>query len=90
MTLYASDSDSAGHSACTSSDCSGSWPALTVDAGAAPTAGAGVTGTLSTFDRGGGVMQVQYNDKPLYNFIGDSAPGDTTGTSITGWHVAKP
>jgi predicted lipoprotein with Yx(FWY)xxD motif len=91
MTLYTFDLDSPGQSACTSADCSGAWPALTVSGGASPTAGDGVTGTLTTFDRGNGIMQVQYNDKPLYGFIGDSAPGDTTGDGVNGkWHLAKP
>jgi predicted lipoprotein with Yx(FWY)xxD motif len=91
MTLYVFDNDSPGQSACTSADCSGAWPALTVAGGAAPTAGDGVTGTLTTFDRGAGVMQVQYNDKPLYYFVGDSAPGDTSGDGVNGkWHLATP
>ncbi|MEO8625116.1 MAG: hypothetical protein ABI452_00300, partial [Candidatus Limnocylindrales bacterium] len=91
MTLYVFDHDSANISACTSSDCAGAWPALTVDAGASPSAGDGATGTLTTFDRGGGIMQVQYNDRPLYYFIGDAAPGDTSGDGTNGvWHLATP
>jgi predicted lipoprotein with Yx(FWY)xxD motif len=90
MTLYAFDSDSPDHSACTNPDCTGAWPALAVAAGTSPTAGNGVTGTVTTFDRGNGIMQVEYNGKPLYNFIGDSAPGDTNGTSVHGWHLATP
>lgn len=90
MTLYVFDSDSPNHSACTNPGCSGAWPALTPSGGAPPTAADGVTGTLTTFDRGDGIMQVQYNDSPLYNFVGDSAPDDTTGTSVSGWHLAAP
>ncbi len=90
MTLYTFDSDSRDQSACTNPDCSGAWPALTVAGGTTPTAGDGVTGTLTTFDRGNGIMQVEYNGKPLYNFVGDSAPGDTSGTTVQGWHLATP
>ncbi|MEP7360900.1 MAG: hypothetical protein ABI744_04905 [Chloroflexota bacterium] len=90
MTLYYRDSDSPDHSSCMNADCSGAWPALSVTGGGSPTAGEGVTGTLTTFDRGNGIMQVQYNGMPLYSFVGDSAPGDTTGTSVSGWHLAAP
>jgi predicted lipoprotein with Yx(FWY)xxD motif len=91
MTLYTFDNDSPDHSACTNPDCSGAWPALTAADSATPTSGDGVSGTLATFDRGNGIMQVEYNGKPLYYFIGDSAPGDTSGDGVNGvWHLAKP
>jgi predicted lipoprotein with Yx(FWY)xxD motif len=90
LSLYVFDNDSPNHTACTGG-CAGAWPALTVASGETPSAGEGVTGTLSTFDRGGGVMQVQYNDRPLYFYSGDGAPGDTNGDGINGvWHLATP
>jgi predicted lipoprotein with Yx(FWY)xxD motif len=89
-TLYTFDSDTTpGQSACTSSGCVGLWPPLVV--AGTPKAGTGVTGTLTTFDRGGGQMQVAYNGKPLYYYTPDTAPGDTKGDGVGGkWHIAKP
>lgn len=89
-TLYTFDSDTTpGQSACTSSGCMGTWPALT--ATGTPTAGSGISGALTTFDRGDGTKQVAYNGKPLYFYAPDTAAGDTKGDGVGGkWHVAKP
>ena len=39
-------------------------------------------------------MQVTYNGHPLYYFVGDAKPGDTTGEGIIafggGWDVLSP
>ena len=39
-------------------------------------------------------MQVTYNGHPLYYFVGDTKPGDTTGEGINafggGWDVLSP
>lgn len=91
LSMYVFDQDSPSHTACSSGGCAGAWPALTVAQGETPTAGDGVTGTLTTFDRGGGVMQVQYNDRPLYFYSGDGGPGETNGDGINDvWHLATP
>src|SRR5512143_1268189 len=45
-TLYTYSADSAGTSTCTGG-CATAWPPLTVPAGQTPTAGTGVTGTLT-------------------------------------------
>jgi len=65
---------------------------LTVPSGAAPTAGAGITGTLGTITRSdNGALQVTYNNRPLYHFASDTGPGDTSGQGVGGvWFVAKP
>ncbi len=83
LTLYTFASDAAGAttSACTGS-CATAWPPLT--ATGTPTAGSGVPGTLATI--GGG--QVTWNGHPLYRWMGDKAPGDTTGDGVNGFHVA--
>jgi len=83
MTLYTFASDTAGAttSACTGA-CAQAWPALT--ATGTPTAGPGVTGTLATISGG----QVSWNGHPLYRWMGDKKPGDTTGDGINGFHVA--
>jgi len=81
MTVYTFDKDVAGSgtSVCTGG-CLTTWPALTVAAGATPSGGAGVTGTLGTITRSDtGVAQVTYDGKPLYFFAHDTAPGDTNG-----------
>ena len=77
MTVYVFTKDvkDSGKSACTG-DCLKTWPALTVPAGATPTAGTGVTGKLGTITRDDGTLQVTYNGLPLYFFKNDKAPGD--------------
>ncbi|MGZ6274077.1 MAG: COG4315 family predicted lipoprotein, partial [Candidatus Limnocylindrales bacterium] len=72
MTVYTFTNDTAGNgkSAC-SGGCLTKWPALTVAAGATPTAGDGVTGTLGTITRADdGTLQVTYNGLPLYFYQG--------------------
>ena len=54
-------------------------------------AGDGVPGTLSTFARPDGSMQVAYNGIPLYYFAKDTKAGDVTGQGVGGkWFVASP
>jgi predicted lipoprotein with Yx(FWY)xxD motif len=91
MTVYTFTNDvkDSGTSACTGG-CLTRWPALTVPAGTAPTAGDGVTGTLGTITRSDdGTTQVTYNGLPLYFFSGDAAPGDTNGV-YPNWEAVKP
>jgi predicted lipoprotein with Yx(FWY)xxD motif len=86
---FASDTAGSGKSAC-SGGCLTRWPAVTVAAGATPTAGNGVSGTLATITRAdNGSLQVTYNGLPLYFYAGDKAPGDTNG-SYTNWNLVKP
>lgn len=90
MTLYIFTKDSAGTSVCTDA-CAENWPPLTVPAGTTPTAVAGVTGALTTFARADGSLQVAYDGKPLYAFIGDKAAGDTEGQGVNDvWFIAEP
>ena len=50
-----------------------------------------MTGTLTTFARPDGTMQVAYNGIPLYYFAKDTKAGDTTGQGVGGkWFVASP
>ena len=91
MTLYTFDKDvkGSGKTAC-AVGCINIWPALTVAAGAQPTAGTGVTGTLGTITRlDDGTLQVTYNGLPLYFFSGDKAPGDAKGV-YPHWSAVKP
>ncbi len=88
MTLYTYSGDSAGTSTCTGG-CATAWPPLTVPAGQQPSAGSGVTGTLSTLARADGTTQVAYDGMPLYYWQGDTKAGDVTGDGVNGFAVAK-
>jgi predicted lipoprotein with Yx(FWY)xxD motif len=84
MTLYVSDSDTAGKSAC-NGPCAVSWPPLLAAAGAVP------VGNYTIVTRDDGGLQWAYNGKPLYTWKNDKQPGDTTGDGVAGkWHIAKP
>ena len=91
MTLYnfSKDTKDSGKSVCTEG-CLATWPALTVDAGATPVGGAGVTGKLGTITRtDDGTLQVTYNGLPLYFFKNDKAPGDLNGV-YENWVTVAP
>ncbi len=69
--------------------CLDNWPAFTLEADETLAAGEGVTGVLATFARSDGTMQVTYDGRPLYYFVGDTAAGDVTGQGTGGvWFVA--
>ncbi len=90
MTLYRYTKDTANTSNCTG-QCPALWTAYTVTNSASVKAGAGVTGTLSTFTRPDGKIQVTYNQQPLYLFSGDKVLGDTNGQNFNGfWFVVNP
>jgi predicted lipoprotein with Yx(FWY)xxD motif len=88
-TLYLFVPDPAGKSICTG-QCAAFWPPLT----GTVTAGAGVTGTLTTFQRSDGGSQAVINGHPLYTFANDKAPGQTTGEGLNEngglWYVVDP
>ncbi|APQ12126.1 hypothetical protein RSA46_13310 [Pseudomonas oryzihabitans] len=84
MTLYTFAKDSAGKSAC-NGGCAQNWPPLKADAGAKAADG------YSLVTRDDGSQQWAYQGKPLYTWVKDSKPGDTTGEGFNQvWHVAKP
>jgi len=77
QTLYLFEADTGKSSACKGS-CASAWPPLTTSG--KPTAGAGVIGAkLGTIRRSDGTSEVTYNGHPLYKYVGDQAPGQTTG-----------
>ncbi len=91
LTLYifTKDTKDSGKSVCIDS-CLETWPALTVEAGATPTGGDGVTGTLGTItSEDDGSLQVTYNGLPLYFFKNDSEPGDLNGV-YENWETVAP
>jgi predicted lipoprotein with Yx(FWY)xxD motif len=77
LTLYWFAPDTSGRSACYG-DCAEYWPPVI----GSPSAGPGVTGTLGTITRTGGMLQATYDGHPLYTYVGDSAPGQDTGNNL--------
>lgn len=88
MTLYIFTVDEPNQSNCTD-DCLAAWPPLTVDEGVTPSAGPGVEGTLGVIEREDtGEFQVTLDGQPLYFWVNDAAPGDTTGHGVNDvWFV---
>ncbi|MGA2470452.1 MAG: hypothetical protein ABSG64_07155 [Solirubrobacteraceae bacterium] len=76
-TLYAFSLDTKHTSACTGS-CATSWIPLTTT-GAPRAKGSAKAADLGTITRSGSVKQVTYRGHPLYEYIGDTAPGQTNG-----------
>jgi predicted lipoprotein with Yx(FWY)xxD motif len=86
-TLYMYTKDTPGVSNCYDK-CAVNWPPLTIAAGSTPVGSADVTAKLGTTKRTDGTMQVTANDLPLYYWIKDVNPGDTTGQNVGGiWFV---
>ncbi len=85
FTLYSFAPDTPTTSKCNGS-CATFWPPVKGPA----TAGAGVTGKLTTVTRSDGSVQAAYNGHPLYTYTGDKSPGQATGNglNVSGgvWH----
>ncbi len=89
MTLYYRTIDMPPTTVC-SGGCASVWPPLLASGSNTATSTASLPGKLSVQADANG-MQVEYNGHPLYNFSGDSAPGQTTGEGFGGiWHVVTP
>jgi len=84
MTLYSFDKDADGQSNCYGG-CAQKWPPLVVEAGTDLPDGA------SLLTRTDGSQQVAFDGKPLYLWVNDTAPGQTSGDGVGGdWHIVKP
>ncbi len=85
MTLYTFDRDTVpGKSAC-NGPCAQNWPPLAAKSAAKP------MGDWTVVTRDDGFKQWAYKGKPLYTWVKDSKPGDTTGDGFNSvWHIAKP
>ena len=88
-TLYLFEKDSRGHSAC-AGPCATYWPPLLTKG--KPTAGrAAKTTLLGITRRADGTTQVTYAGHPLYRFVQDTRPGQTSGQDLhdfgAGWYV---
>ncbi len=92
MTLYYFMPDKGTGKVTCLGTCLQNWPPVLLPAGATkPTGDKGVTGTLSTVASPNGGMQVTYNGWPMYTWVKDKAPGDTTGQNVGGkWFVFTP
>jgi predicted lipoprotein with Yx(FWY)xxD motif len=91
-TLYLFKADVGAKSACTGA-CATAWPPLL--ATGKPTAGTGLTASKpATITRSDGSQQVTYNGHPVYLFIKDKKPGQTTGQGVTAfgaaWYALTP
>jgi predicted lipoprotein with Yx(FWY)xxD motif len=87
MTLYLFTLDDAD---CVDA-CLDNWPPLTVESEDELTKAAGIPGNLGTFEREDGTLQATYNDIPLYYWVNDEAPGDTTGDGVGNvWYIVEP
>ena len=83
MTLYTFDKDVVGKSNC-NGQCAVNWPPFLAS-------GAPKSADWTMIKRDDGAMQWAYKGKPLYGWIKDQKPGDTTGDGVGGaWRVATP
>ena len=92
MTVYLFVQDTGTTSTCYTS-CAKFWPPV-LTAGA-PQAGTGATASLlGTTARTDGTTEVTYAGHPLYYFLNDKKPGDTSGQGVNGfgglWWVLTP
>ena len=82
MTLYTYDKDAPGVTNCYDK-CAVNWPPAIADAGAV------AEGDFTLVDRTDGTKMWAYDGKPLYFWIKDAKPGDTTGDGVGEvWHTA--
>lgn len=86
--MFAKDKRGSNKSSCTGS-CLMAWPLVTVSG--KPTAGPGVNAKLIKTFKVGSKTAVEYNGYPLYTWVGDHSPGQTTGQAINNsgglWYV---
>jgi predicted lipoprotein with Yx(FWY)xxD motif len=92
MTLYGYLPDKGGVITC-KGGCAANWPPLFLPSGQTTvSATTDITGKFTTAPHPDGKgTQVIYNDWPLYFWVKDTKPGDTTGQGVGGkWFVATP
>lgn len=82
MTLYTFDKDKPMHSNCYNG-CAAKWPPLIASTDVKST-------EFSTSTRSDGQLQLNYQGKPLYLWVGDKHSGDITGDGVKGvWHLVN-
>jgi predicted lipoprotein with Yx(FWY)xxD motif/putative hemolysin len=91
MALYTYDKDAENTSNCTG-QCAANWPPYLVKSQyPLQNVQSGIPGTPGTLTRADGSLQVTYEGKPLYFYVGDKTGSDTSGDGAGGvWHLVKP
>ncbi|AEG45597.1 hypothetical protein [Isoptericola variabilis] len=85
---YSNDEPGSGESTCTG-ECLAMWPPVHAD-GEDPQV-EGVTAEVGTITGTDGELQVTVDERPVYLYAGDSAPGDVTGQGVNDvWWVVAP
>jgi predicted lipoprotein with Yx(FWY)xxD motif len=89
MTLYRYTSDQPNSSTCYNG-CARAWPPVVVDA-LPEVADPAIAIGLGLAPRTDGTQQLSYMGAPLYYYVGDTQPGETTGqASDDVWFVVNP
>jgi predicted lipoprotein with Yx(FWY)xxD motif len=91
MTLYRFDKDTAkpAKSNC-DGVCAAQWPPALVTGSQVALSGVDA-GEVGTVTRSDGTKQLTIGNWPVYEFAGDSQPGDTNGQGVGGiWHAVTP
>ncbi len=92
FTLYDFHKDKGTKSACYGG-CAKVWPPL-LSSGAPKAEGGAQASKLGTTKRTDGTTQVTYAGHPLYTYVADKKPGDTTGNDFTSfggqWYALTP
>ena len=89
MTLYVFGRDEPGVSNCVD-QCAVNWPPVIVGDASLVTSPLAIPAGFGTTTRADGAVQLTYGGWPLYRWINDAAPGDTTGQDVGGvWWVAN-
>jgi predicted lipoprotein with Yx(FWY)xxD motif/plastocyanin len=91
MTVYMFTKDTKGNESVCTDKCATNWPPVTAKEGEDLILPAGVQGTLKTFKRADGTLQVSYNGMPLYYFAKDEDKEDAYGQGVGSvWFVIAP
>lgn len=90
MTVYTYSKDTAGVSNC-SGQCATNWPPYTVPSAAdVHVSSVFKAADVGTITRADGTLQVTYKGNPLYFYVKDTKPGDTTGSNVGGvWFLVQ-
>src|SRR4051794_15238214 len=90
MTVYyfTKDVKDSGKSNCTG-ECIAAWPPVLTQSDKPKVEG--VTGTVGTIPTPEGKKQITINGLPIYYWVNDKNPGDTTGQDVNDvWYVVAP
>ena len=95
LTLYMFVRDHQKKVTCTSKSCVTLWPPLKIKKGQKPTAGGAAKKKLLGTDKSpAGYSVVTYKRWPLYTYLTDTKPGQTTGQGLNNsggkWYVLSP